>query len=161
VLDASERLAHALELAYRYLNRRERSVSEVRKHLIDRGVGPVATEAAIEELTQEGYLDDARFARVLVEDKRTLELWGNERIGRVLLARGIDRELAAVALSTGGAGSDEESERERALRLLRRRFPDPPRDRRERERAIGLLLRKGYESELALEALSDYGGADR
>jgi hypothetical protein len=32
----------------------------------------------------------------------------------------------------------------------------PPRERRERERALGVLLRKGYESELALDALSAY-----
>ena len=47
-----------------------------------------------------------------------------------------------------------ESELDRALELLRRRFPTPPEDRRERERALGVLLRKGYESELALDALA-------
>ena len=48
----------------------------------------------------------------------------------------------------------EESELDRALALLRRRFPSPPRDRRERDRALGVLIRKGYDSELALDALA-------
>jgi SOS response regulatory protein OraA/RecX len=43
--------------------------------------------------------------------------------------------------------------------LLRRRFPDPPRERRERERALSMLLRKGYESELALDALAAHSRA--
>jgi regulatory protein len=40
--------------------------------------------------------------------------------------------------------------------VLRQRFPSPPRDRRERERALGILLRKGYDIELALDALAAY-----
>jgi hypothetical protein len=35
-----------------------------------------------------------------------------------------------------------------------------PADRRERERALGVLLRKGYESELALDALHAYARGD-
>ena len=37
----------------------------------------------IAELLEFGYLDDARYARVFTQDKRTLEAWGNERIARV------------------------------------------------------------------------------
>ncbi len=37
---------------------------------------------------EQGYLDDARFARMFVADKRELEQWGRERIRRGLLARG-------------------------------------------------------------------------
>jgi regulatory protein len=43
---------------------------------------------------------------------------------------------------------------------LRRRFPEPPEDRRERNRALGMLMRKGYESELALDALAAYARGD-
>jgi regulatory protein len=59
----------------------------------------------------------------------------------------------------GGAGGPQ-SELDRALGLLRRRFPDPPQDRRDRNRALGMLLRKGYESELALDALAAYARGD-
>ena len=74
-------------------------------------------------------LDDARYARLFVEDKRTLEAWGSERIERELRARGVERELVAAALADGDA--DAEGELDRALELLRRRFPEPPRDRRD------------------------------
>jgi SOS response regulatory protein OraA/RecX len=48
---------------------------------------------------------------------------------------------------------------ERALEILRRRFPSPPRERRDRDRALAVLLRKGYEPELALDALTAHARA--
>ena len=94
-------------------------------------------------LVEQGYLDDARFARLFVQDKRELEGWGAERIRQVLRTRGIDAEVVEEALAEHE--QDSEGEVERALALLRRRFPSPPRDRRERDRALGVLLRKGYD----------------
>ena len=172
----------ALELAYRYLNRRARTVSEVRRHLIAHEVEGGSAEAAIQELSAQGYLDDDRFAWLFTQDKRHLEQWGSERIRQALMARGIDPELAAAATSVEAHRADPahadltdpnpaadpaaafldpgSGELERALALLRRRFPDPPRDRRERERGLGLLLRKGYELELARDAVAAYARAD-
>ena len=68
------------------------------------------------------------------------------------MIRGVDRDLADAALVSGDQG-DEVSELDRALQVLRQRFPNAPRGRRERERALGLLLRRGYEPELAIDAL--------
>jgi regulatory protein len=156
-----EQLQRALDLAYAHINRRDRTVSEVRAELERKGVSERLREAAIQTVTEQGLLDDERFARLFVSDKRELEQWGSERIRRGLLARGIDRELADAALAeTTLDEAGEASELDRALALLRRRFPHPPEDRRERERALGVLLRKGYESELALDALAAHARGD-
>jgi regulatory protein len=156
-----EQLQRALDLAYAHINRRDRTVSEVRAELERKGVSKRLREAAIQTVTEQGLLDDERFARLFVSDKRELEQWGSERIRRGLLARGIDRELADAALAeTTLDEAGEASELDRALALLRRRFPHPPEDRRERERALGVLLRKGYESELALDALAAHARGD-
>ncbi len=158
--ESADTLECALGLAYRYLNRRERTVAEMRAHLIDRGTDARVAERAIEILVEQGSLDDARFARVFTEDKRALEQWGNERIRRTLTARGIEPDLLEATLASEGRadGTSEgaSSELDRALALLRRRFGEPPRDRRGRDRALGVLLRKGYDSELAIEALASY-----
>ncbi len=146
-LDQAQR---ALELAYGFINKRERTVAEVAGALRRAGIDPPGAQAAIDELVALGYLDDIRFAKLFAQDKRTLEQWGAERIERGLIARGIERELVAAAL----ADSPQQTELERALATLARRFPRPPADRRERERALGFLLRKGYDNETALEALS-------
>ncbi len=162
-ISEEERLQKALDLAYAYLNARDRTVSEVRQRLQRRGVSDEVSENVIGILGEQGFLDDTRFARLFVADKRTLEQWGSERIRRGLLSRGIDRHLvdAALAEEADSAGDDDGvggslSELDRALALLRRRFPQPPKDRRDRNRALGMLLRKGYESELALDALAAY-----
>jgi regulatory protein len=153
---SEDQLQRALDTAYALINRRDRTVGEVRVQLERKGVAEHLREAAVRTLSEQGFLDDERFARLFVSDKRELEQWGNERIRRGLLARGIERELADAALAQAGADGDDDGENEldRALALLRRRFPRPPEDRRERDRALGVLLRKGYESELALDALA-------
>lgn len=156
-----EKLQRALDVGYAYLNRRERTVSEVRALLERKGVSPELIDPAVRTFAEQGFLDDERFARLFVADKRGLEHWGSERIRRGLIGRGIERELAERALAPGPGDADpfadeEATELERALELVRRRFPDPPRERRERDRALGMLLRKGYESELALDVLSAY-----
>jgi regulatory protein len=144
-------LERAVELAYRYLNRRDRTEAEVRRHLERHDVDAAVIDRAIRALADHGSLDDVRFARLYVQDKRQLQQWGCERIRRGLSGRGIDRDLIEEALAAEG-----DDERDSALELLRRRFPVPPQDRRQHQRALGVLVRKGYEAELALDALASY-----
>jgi len=155
LLETDERRQRALDLSYAYVNRRERTISEVRRHLERKGVVGELIDASVRTLTDHGFLDDERFARLFVADKRELEQWGSERIRRGLRVRGIDRDLIERALGAPQEHlGDEPTELDRALALLSRRFPAPLSDRRERERAFGMLIRKGYESELALDALT-------
>lgn len=140
----------ALELAFRHLGRRDRTEAELRRHLAAKDAGEAETDAAIAEVARMGYLDDARYARTFAEDRRKLDGWGTERIERRLLELGVDGEHVAAALGDrDGAG-----ELEAALELLRRRFRDDVLGgQRERERALGMLVRKGYELELAYDAV--------
>ena len=66
----------------------------------------------------------------------------------------MDGELIAAAVSM----QDHESELDAAVALLRRRFPDPPASPRDCERALGVLIRKGYELELAHDAIRRHAG---
>ena len=143
-----DRLQHALDLAYRFLGHRDRTVAEVRERLGAEGEEAVIDEA-VEELRHLGYLDDARYAQRFAEDRRTIDAWGAERIERRLLAVGVDPQLIEAALGEQGAGEELEA----ALAVLRRRFARAPADDRARDRALGLLVRKGYELELAYDAV--------
>lgn len=145
-------LERSLAIAYRYLNARERTRAEMRTHLQGKGIDPRGVERSMEALIDQGHLDDLRFARLFVQDKRELDEWGADRIRRTLLARGVDRDVVEGALAEHEPDADGEIER--ALAVLRRRFPSLTGDRRERERALGVLLRKGYDTDLALEAIS-------
>ncbi len=150
--DPEAELQVALEQSFRYLGHRDRTVAEVRAALERRGAGEAVIDAAVGELVRMGYLDDARFAQRFAEDRRRLDAWGGERIERRLLELGVEREHIAAAL----AGPEGHDELGTAIELLRRRFAQPPGEERERERALGLLARRGYDLELAYDAVRAY-----
>ena len=100
------------------------------------------------QLIENGELDDARYARRYAEDKRELRRWGSERIRAALLDRGISPDDAEAAV----AETEGESEIELAVDLLRERGKDLE-DALERQRALAVLVRRGYDSEVAYEAI--------
>jgi regulatory protein len=124
-------------------------VAEVRRHLEAKRCEPAAIDAAVAELEQQGYLDDGGYAQRFAEDRRELDGWGAERIARKLAAVGIDHEIIATACEA----RDREGELDAAVAILRRRFPVAPETDRDRERALGMLVRKGYDLELAYDAV--------
>jgi regulatory protein len=151
-LPSEERLQHALDAAYRFLGRRDRTVAEVRERLEAQEIDAEVVDEAIADLTRQGYLDDARYAHRFAEDRRTIDAWGAERIERRLLAVGVEPALIAAAIGERGASEELEA----ALTVLRRRFPHAPTDDRDRDRALGLLVRKGYDLDLAYDAVRTY-----
>jgi regulatory protein len=152
--DPEATLQHARDLAWAALNRREHTTMELRRVLERKRVEPAAITAVLQELTDGGWVDDAAYAVRFAEDRRHLDGWGSDRIERRLRALGIDAEHIHAAL--GARPAQEEAEA--ALDLLRRRFPVAPEDARDRNRALGVLVRKGYELDLALEVLRRYCG---
>jgi regulatory protein len=157
-VDPEARLQHALDLSYRYLGYRDRTVLEVRRHLESKRVEPDTIEQTVAELLAQDYLDDARFARRFAEDRRTLDHWGNERIERKLLASGVSTDLISAALhGTTESGTEPPSQFTSALSTLRGRFRVPPESEKDRSRALGFLVRKGYDLETAYDAIRAYG----
>jgi regulatory protein len=136
------------ELALRALSYKERTESELRAWLAERGVVEVEIEEVIARLMEAGAIDDAGFARRYAEDKRELAGWGPDRITAALASRGVARGLIEAALE----GEDAEAQLERAVELLGDRGMACT-DERERDRALGLLVRRGYPLELAYEAV--------
>ena len=158
-LPAPQEDERALRFAYEALNRRERTIAELRTVLERKRVEPSAIDAVVEELRATGWLDDARYAQRYADDKRSLDRWGTERIARDLRRRGVAPAVVDEVLS-GHARDDELAT---ALLLLEQRMPDPPNDDRGRSRAWSLLIRRGYEADLAYEAVRRHsrGGDER
>jgi len=114
------------------------------------GVDEATIEAALDELRDQRYVDDAGYARRYAEDRRALDGWGPERIRLRLEDAGVDDELIERALGV----RDAEDELAAAIAVLEQRTTaGQPSDDRARNRAVGLLLRRGYESELAYTAV--------
>jgi len=154
--DPAERLERARAIAWRALDRRDRTELELRGILAGKRVVPADAGAVVAELADGGFIDDARFAQRFADDRRRLDAWGAERIGRRLRALGVAPEHVAAALGE----QDRERELEAAIALLERRVPAIPQTTRDRDRALAMLLRKGYELELTHDALRRYAGAD-
>jgi regulatory protein len=144
----------AFDVAWRALAHRDRTEAELLQAFLKARVDPELAGEVIAELREGGYVDDARFARRFTEDRRNLDGWGAERIERRLAALGVAREDIDAALHDSG-----HDDLAAAVALLERRFPTPPATPRERDRALGHLLRKGYELELAHDALRRHAGA--
>jgi regulatory protein len=105
---------------------------------------------ALDELRKRRCVDDAGYAQRYAEDRRALDGWGPERIRTRLEQVGVDDELIERALGV----REPADELDAAIALLRRRMTaGGPDDDRARKRAVGLLLRRGYESELAYTAV--------
>lgn len=153
---SDESLEGALQRAYRYLGHRDRTVAELRKYLLGKGATDEIAEAVLDELITLGYVDDARFARQFAEDRRRLDAWGNDRIERRLRELGVGRGAIAAALAHLAQGECD-SEIDAAVQFLRRRFPAPPESDRDRDRALGMLVRRGYDLDLAYDAVRALG----
>jgi regulatory protein len=145
----------ALARCYRALGRREHSVAELRARLARAGLDAPVIEEALEIVREQGYLDDVRYARLLVEDRRTIAGWGVERIRGRLETAGIDRGTIDVALGE----LDGPAELTAAVELLRRRCRLPLADARGRQRAWSLLIRQGFDRDLAYDAVRAVEGA--
>jgi regulatory protein len=156
--EPADEAQRALELAYRYLAPRDRTEAQVAAHLAARGTRPAVASGCLRELREQGYLDDARFAHRFAEDRRRLDGWGRERILRRLREHGVADDLASSALGALGEEAPEDAlggdpELRAAVAVLCARMRVPPTDDRGRARALGLLARRGYELELAHDAI--------
>src|SRR5215211_3601012 len=143
-----DRSQEAFERGLAALRRRERGTAELAGWLADRKFTPTEVGTAIARLTEVGELDDRRFAERFAEDKRELRGWGPERIREALAGRGIARELIESALR----GDDHAEQLARAAALLVKRG-EPLATDAERNRARAFLTRRGYDYELAYEAI--------
>ncbi len=138
----------AFERALEALALRERTTAELAAWLAKRGFEPAEVEGAVDRLIASGTIDDERFAAEFAADKRELRGWGPERIREALHERGLDPALVEAA--AGGEGHAQQLAR--AVELLEQRS-EPVFDDRSRTRALAFLARRGYDSELAYDAV--------
>jgi regulatory protein len=157
-----------LAAAARFLEVRQRSVDEVRRHLAEARYPADLIGSAIDRLVELGMLDDRAFARAWLESRDSARPRGEQALRRELTLKGLDRETIAAALadraaghgpiggSVGSAVAGPETEGEpvemrAATALLRRRGAALARiadARTRRQRAYALLARSGFDPEV-------------
>jgi len=147
--DHDQRVQEALERAFRFIAKRERTVAQVSARLERDDIpGPIITEV-VAQMVSDGYLSDQRFAALYAEDRRAIDGWGNERIITNLREAGISSEIIESVVGS----RDHADQVGDAIRVLDQRIGVKPSDERERERALGMLARRGYSLEIAYDAV--------
>lgn len=127
---------------------RGRAGRELERRLVRAEHAPEAAAAAVERLTSDGFVDDARLARQVARSKFASGAAGRRRIEQELTQRGVARDVVREAVDETLA-EDNVDERENALAVARRRAaslrglaPDV-----QRRRLYGFLARRGYAGE--------------
>ena len=134
------------ELAVRALARRARSSAEIRVLLLRREAAKADIEAVLHRLRENGYLDDARFARAFVASRIENRLEGRARVRRDLAARRVRPDIAEEAVRRG---FEEVNEAELLRQYLRRKVrADKPLDKPSAVQSLyRRLLRAGFRSD--------------
>jgi len=131
--------------AARYLAAAERTVAGLRSYLEGRRYLPGVVEEVVARARQLGWVDDSRFAAMLVREKPGR---GRARILADLRRRGVPSRIAEQA----AAGVDEDSELRAVMPLVARRYFHLDRETALR-RASGFLVRRGFAPGRAFEAV--------
>jgi regulatory protein len=108
----------AYQRALRRLARRDHSVAELRRALIDRGHEREEVEAAIDRLRRERYVDDTGFAERFARSRMANQGHGRLRVRQDLRLRGVDRRTVEAGL----AGALREVDEKGLVDVLARRY---------------------------------------
>ena len=140
-------------VALGWLARREYSVAQVRRRLLERGYRNNEVDNTINSLRQNLIVDDERTALTHARTAVSVRLRGRVRVLRDIEALGINREVACAAVATVFSDVNEAALLEKALaRRLRREAKDRP----QLSRLYQYLLRQGFEPEMAIKALKTH-----
>src|SRR5262245_12622810 len=131
------------EVALRQLQRRPRTVSEVRRHLRGRGFGIGEIADVVARLARLGYVDDRDYARRYAAWATAEKPMGRRRVTQELMRRGVPRDTIEETLGEAFGPEQEAEALARALTKVTRRAGAAP-DEKTRRRVASALLRRGF-----------------
>lgn len=144
-------LEKALDIAYRYLSYRARTVFEVTGKLKKGQVTPETIEKVILKLKGLNLLNDKNFAVSMAKEIVHLRYCGPYYIKGKLRQKGIDNTLAEEAVL---AAFSEEDERSVAIKLASKKMRGQSLSSdKERQRLSRFIKSKGYSWEIVRETL--------
>lgn len=154
-----------MERMYRWFSLRQHSEKEVRNYFRVKNqesrikgkeqISQLAIDALIENLKKKDMVNDLEFAKAWTEARRSSKQKGIRAIKAELFQKGIDKEIIEEALRLADARSGQVSEEDLAKLALEKKMRswknlDP---QKFRQKAIEFLLRKGFEYNVAKEAV--------
>jgi regulatory protein len=140
-----------LDYAYRLLGQRAYSAHDLAAKLCGKGFTQHVVEQAVERLTTQGYLNDAKLAADITS-RLQARGYGPAGIRQKLAQKGLDRDLVEHTIEARESDRDLDA----ARKLVASRFPaDALQHTRTHARAFRLLLRRGYSYDVAKQLLGN------
>lgn len=137
---------------------REYCCNDIRHKLFLKKASPAQVAAVCRRLTDEGFIDEERYAQAFIHDKLSFAHWGRMKIRYELLCKQLEESLIDRLLAT----IDEEAYLKALNALLTTRLQqlanEPP--LKAKQKAARTALSKGYESHLVMKALDSIEPAD-
>ncbi len=145
-MDTDKVKARATNNAYALLRQRPRSEFEIRDRLKIKGYSEEVIESVVEGLRRAGEIDDARFAKLWVDERMRLNPAGDVVLRHELKSKGLPAQLIEAVLDEKNKNYDEY---EIAVSMAGDRFGRLKKlDRKKAlKRLYDFLLRRGFKYE--------------
>lgn len=151
-------LEFARRIALRLLETRSRSEAELRDRLEAKAVPPELIDEVMTRFKEVGLIDDAAFARALVQTRGEVNRHGRSRIRRELRQRGVDEAAVETALAELPPETEVEHAMAFATRRLRTMRGLEPHVIRRRLHAA--LARRGFSGSVSMVVVEQLSGAE-
>ena len=133
-----------LDKLRRLCSRREYCSSDILKKASAALDGDMDTAREIlDELVKEKYVDDLRYASAFARDKSSIAGWGEKKIGYMLAAKGIGKDIITEALTE----IDRHKADGRLEKLLDNKWKTLKNDPQAKMKLIRFALSRGYDYE--------------
>ena len=139
-IQAADTLRKAKKRALYLLGSRQYCSGELYKKLLPT-YGEEIARAAVDYMTDYGYINDEEYAPKLAEYLIHGKRWGLRKARYEMLSRGLDENLVEDALSE----FTQEDVDEEITALLERRYSSKIQDYDDRRRTVAALARRGYD----------------
>jgi regulatory protein len=142
--------------AFRLLAYRARGIEELRGRLRKKGFSAPATDAVIDGLVRQGFLDDDGFAFEWARSHAVHRLWSDVKLAAGLREKGVSRDMTVRAISRVRR---DFTEREAVSRIAAKRARNEaargPQENDTVKRMVRNLLARGFPPSIVYETLRD------
>jgi regulatory protein len=145
------------DVALRALTRRAHSVHEMKQKLARRTANQLLVRVVLARLTENGQLDDERYAQQFTRSRTQSRKQGQFRIQRELRARGVSDGVISSALEESAAQTDPAAAVRQRIERKLKSYRGPVTGKKTGDKKIaaiyGSLLRAGFPSDLIRKEL--------
>lgn len=134
----------ALAAALKYISLRPRSVVELTRRLKEKGFTPPEIGEAVDRLKEAGYLDDEKYAHLLVVSRVRNKNWGPSKIAFDLAAKGISEEVITKALGRMDSQQETAIAGKALIKWMKRNRLAAPLDKEWCAKAFRFLKGRGF-----------------